>query len=354
MKLSLSSSPHAHVRRDTGAVMRIVCYAAIPGILAQCFFFGWGVFIQLALAIASAVVAEAIVLGIRKKNIERTLSDCSAVLSALLLAVSIPPLAPWWVIVIGTMFSIIVVKQLYGGLGFNMFNPAMVGYVMLLISFPVQMTTWIPPQSLVENSANLLDAASVIFTNFTVEGYSIAQLQVDVDGSSMATPLDHIKTAVTSGQTYSESLISPIMNGAWGVGWGWVNIAFLLGGLAMLRLNIISWHIPGSMIASVLVFSLFFYAISPDQYPSPYFHLINGSVIFGAFFIATDPVSASTTPLGRIIFGAFIGFWIVIIRLFGSYPDAIAFAVIIMNMAVPLIDYYTQPRTYGHKPNKSG
>lgn len=349
MKLSLSSSPHTHVRRDTGAVMRIVCYAAIPGILAQCFFFGWGVLVQLALGIISALVAEAIVLGIRKKNIERTLADYSAVLTALLLAVSIPPLAPWWIIVIGTMFSIIIVKQLYGGLGFNMFNPAMVGYVMLLISFPVQMTTWLPPQSLVENSTSLLDAASVIFTNFTTEGYSISQLQVDIDGVSMATPLDQVKTAIISGQTYSESLFSPIMNGAWGLGWAWVTMAFLIGGVAMIRLNIITWHIPGSMIASVFIFSLFFYAISPDQYPSPLFHLINGSVIFGAFFIATDPVSASTTPLGRVIFGAFIGFWIVVIRLFGSYPDAIAFAVIIMNMAVPLIDYYTQPRTYGHK-----
>ena len=354
MRLSLSSSPHAHIRRDTGAVMRIVCYAAIPGILAQCLFFGWGVLIQLGLGIITAIAAEATILALRKKNLERTLADYSALLTALLLAVSIPPLAPWWVIVIGTVFAIVVVKQLYGGLGFNMFNPAMAAYVMLLISFPVQMTTWMPPQSLVENSTTLIDASLVIFTGFTAEGYSIAQLRVDFDGISMATPLDHVKIAIMSGQTYSESLLNPILKGAWGIGWGWINIAFLAGGLAMLRLNIITWHIPGSIIISVLVFSFIFYLISPDQAPSPYFHLINGSVIFGAFFIATDPVSASTTPRGRIVFGAFIGFWVVIIRLFGSYPDAIAFAVIIMNMAVPLIDYYTQPRTYGHKPSQRG
>ena len=352
MKLSLSSSPHHHIRRDTGAVMRIVCYAALPGIFAQVIFFGWGVLVQLALAIATALLAEAVILGMRKKNIERALSDYSALLTALLLAVSIPPLAPWWVIVIGCLFAIIIVKQLYGGLGYNMFNPAMAAYVMLLISFPVQMTTWLPPQSLVENSVSFIDAASVIFTNFTAEGYSISQLQVSIDGVSMATPLDHVKTALISGQTYSESLQSDILQGAWGMGWGWVSIAFLLGGVAMIKLKVISWHIPGSMILSVAVCSSLFYLVAPDQFASPYFHLINGSVIFGAFFIATDPVSASTTPLGKIVFGAFIGFWIVIIRLFGSYPDAIAFAVVIMNMAVPLIDYYTQPRTYGHKPDR--
>ena len=168
MKLSLASSPHQHVRRDTGAIMRLVCYAAIPGIIAQTLFFGWGVLIQLGLAIVTAIAAEACVLGIRHKNIERAITDCSAILTALLLAVSIPPLAPWWVIVIGTLFAIVLVKQLYGGLGFNLFNPAMAAYVMLLISFPMQMTTWLPPQSLVETSTGLMDAIFVIFTNYTV------------------------------------------------------------------------------------------------------------------------------------------------------------------------------------------
>lgn len=349
MKLSLSSSPHQHVRRDTGSVMRLVCYAAIPGILAQLVFFGWGVLVQLLLAIVTALVTEAAILKLRGRPCSRTLLDFSAVLTALLLAISIPPLAPWWIVVIGTVFAIGLVKQLYGGLGFNMFNPAMAAYVMLLISFPVQMTTWLPPQSLVEQTTSFWDAIYVVFTDYTAEGYNIAQLQVNVDGVSMATPLDHVKTALTTGLTYTESLTNPILSGASGVGWFWVNIAFLAGGLFMLQQRLISWHIPGSMIVSVIVVSGFFYMINPDAYASPYFHLINGSVMLGAFFIATDPVSASTTPMGRIVFGAFIGFWIVVIRLFGNYPDAVAFAVIIMNMAVPLIDYYTQPRTYGHK-----
>ncbi len=349
MKLTLSSSPHHHVRRDTGSVMRLVCYAAFPGILAQALFFGWGVFVQLALAIATALITEALILKMRGRQASSALMDFSAVLTALLLAISIPSVAPWWIVVIGTVFAIGLVKQLYGGLGFNMFNPAMAAYVMLLISFPVQMTTWLPPQSLVENSLSLWDAFFVVFTDYTAEGYSIAQLQVNVDGVSMATPLDHVKTAMTTGLTYTEALGTPILSGSSGIGWFWVNLAFLGGGLFLLQQRVISWHIPGSMIVAVFVVSGFFFMLNADAYASPYFHLINGSVMLGAFFIATDPVSASTTPLGRIVFGAFIGFWIVIIRLFGNYPDAIAFAVIIMNMAVPLIDYYTQPRTYGHK-----
>ncbi|MDM7860020.1 electron transport complex subunit RsxD [Alteromonas sp. ASW11-36] len=349
MKLSLASSPHQHVRRDTGAVMRLVCYAALPGILAQVVFFGWGVLVQLILAGITAVAAEAVILMLRKKPIKRTLQDYSAVLTGLLLAISIPPLAPWWIIVLGTCFAIIIVKQLYGGLGFNMFNPAMAAYVMLLISFPVQMTNWLPPQSLVENNASLLDAVWVVFTGYTVEGYSVAQLKVDIDGISMATPLDHVKTALMSGQTVAEATNVSFMYGTTGAGWVWVTLAYLFGGLALIQQRVITWHIPGSMIAAVALVSLLFYVVSPDNYASPYFHLINGSVIVGAFFIATDPVSASTTPRGRLVFGALIGFWIVIIRIFGNYPDAVAFAVVIMNMAVPLIDYYTQPRTYGHR-----
>ncbi|WP_100655695.1 electron transport complex subunit RsxD [Alteromonas flava] len=349
MKLSLTSSPHQRIRRDTGQVMRLVCYAMLPGILAQLIFFGWGILLQLALAIFSAVVAEACILKLRKKPLQRTLKDYSAVLTGALLAISIPPLAPWWLVVIGSLFAIVVVKQLYGGLGFNMFNPAMAAYVMLLISFPVHMSNWLPPQSLTYESVSFFDAVAVVFTQYTVEGYSLAQLQSNIDGVTMATPLDHVKTALLSGQTYPEALNSEIFIGSLGAGWLWVSLAYLLGGIVLLQQRVINWQIPFGLLAGVAVFSCFFYLLNPDGYPSPLFHLLNGSAIIGAFFIATDPVSASTTPRGRLVFGVLIGFWIVIIRLFGNYPDAVAFAVVIMNMAVPLIDYYTQPRTYGHK-----
>jgi len=347
--LSLSSSPHLHNRRDTGQVMRLVCYAAIPGILANVWFFGFGILVQTALAILTALLTEGVIMELRKKQTERILKDYSAVLTALLLAISIPALAPWWVIVIGTFFAIAIVKQLYGGLGYNMFNPAMAAYVMLLISFPVQMTSWLPPLSIAEQSHTLWDAIHTIFTGFTSTGFSVEQLKVGVDGSTMATPLDTVKTALLQGYTVTEAQANMVFDGQYGKGWFWVAMAYLAGGLLLIKTKVINWHIPGSMLASAALLSLVLFLVDGDQYASPLFHIFNGSLVLGAFFIATDPVSASTTIKGRLIFGAAIGLWVIIIRNWGGYPDAIAFAVLIMNMAVPLIDYYTQPRTYGHK-----
>lgn len=348
-KLSVASSPHHHNQRDTGAVMRLVIYAMIPGIIVQAIMFGYGVLIQLLLAIITAVVTEIAILELRKKNSERAFKDCSAMLAAMLLAISIPPLAPWWIIVIGTFFSIAIVKQLYGGLGFNIFNPAMAGYVMLLISFPVQMTAWMPPVSLTEQSIGLWDTIYTVFTGYTASGYSITQLQTTIDGVTMATPLDHVKVALNEGYIVSEALSDGLFSGSIGAGWGVVSFAYLLGGLFLLKAKVINWHIPISMIVMALITAGVLYIADTSTHASPWFHLVNGSLIIGAFFIATDPVSSSTTNKGRLIFGAAIGFWIIVIRTWGGYPDAIAFAVVLMNMAVPLIDYYTRPRTYGHK-----
>lgn len=352
-KLQLASSPHHHNQRDTGQVMRLVMYACTPGILMQLWFFGVGVLIQVALGMLTAVITEALIAELRKKNTERVLKDSSAALAGLLLGICIPPLAPWWVIVIGSFFAIAVVKQAYGGLGFNMFNPAMAGYIMLLISFPVQMTSWLPPLSLAQQSFSVLDAIYTIFTGFTADGYSIAQLRVGYDGLSMATPLDHIKTQLVEGYTVGEALQSNIFSGSWGIGWAPISIAYLAGGIMLLKLKVINWHIPISMLTAAMIVSLFLYLLDSSQYASPIFHLLNGSLIIGAFFIATDPVSASTTNNGRLIFGASIGAWIIIIRTWGNYPDAVAFAVVLLNMAVPLIDYYTRPRTYGHRLKSS-
>lgn len=328
--------------------MRLVIYCALPGFLLQMLFFGWGVLIHFALAAITAIVCEVVILELRKKDFEHALGDFSAVLTALLLAVSIPPLAPWWITVLGTFFAIVIVKQLYGGLGFNLFNPAMAAYVALLISFPVQMTAWLPPQSLAENSHNLFDALSVIFTGFSIDGYSINQLRAGLDGFTMATPLDTLKTDLTLGNTYQEVLTKPIFDGETGIGWFWINLAYLAGGLILLKTKVINWHIPVSMLAAIFVLSAIFSIYEPDYFASPWFHLFSGGTMLGAFFIATDPVSASTTNKGRLIFGAAIGVWVYVIRNWGGYPDAIAFAVLFMNMTVPLIDYYTRPRTYGH------
>jgi electron transport complex protein RnfD len=355
MKFRLASSPHQHIRRDTGQVMRLVILALVPGILMQTWFFGWGTIIQIVLAVITAVATEAAILELRKRDFERALKDYSAILAAILLAVSIPPFAPWWVIVIGTFFAISIVKQLYGGLGFNVFNPAMAAYVMLLVSFPVQMTQWLPPMNLAQYSHDFMDALYAVFTGFSVEGFSLAQLKTDIDGVTMATGLDTVKTGLAQGFTFSEMIDSPIFDSVisgLGVASSWVTLSYLLGGLYLLKQKIINWHIPVSMIMGLFVCSMIMSLVDSDLYPSSLFHLFNGSIIIGAFFIATDPVSASTTNKGRLIFGAAIGVWVYLIREWGGYPDAVAFAVLIMNMAVPLIDYYTRPRTYGHSSNK--
>lgn len=351
MSLLMTSSPHQHQKRSTATIMRLVMLCTIPGIIAQTWFFGWGTIIHLVLACVVAVVTEASILELRKRNIELAIKDSSALLTALLLAISIPPFAPWWITVIGTFFAIAIVKQLYGGLGFNLFNPAMAAYIALLISFPVQMTSWAPPFSVAEQPQTFVDAWSIIFTQYSSEGFSVSQMRSGIDGFTMATPLDQVKTAISHHLTVDEALQTGIFSQGWSIGWMWVSIAYLVGGLALLKMRIISWHIPVSMMASLALIALVFHLLGQDQFGSPLFHLLNGSAILGAFFIATDPVTAATSNKGRLIFGAAIGFWIYVIRTWGGYPDAVAFAVVIMNMAVPVIDYYTKPIAYGHRSN---
>lgn len=349
MQLSLSSSPHKHSHKSLSELMLKVAFAASLGVACQAYFFGFGVIIQLLLAIITAIAAEAFVLKLRKRNIKSALSDYSAVLTAVLLAISIPPLAPWWVIVIGTAFAIIFVKQLYGGLGFNLFNPAMAGYVLLLISFPVQMTTWSPPIELAFNQHTLLDEISVIFTGITQSGLTTEQLRLGVDGVSMATPLDTLKTSLSKGLTTSESLQNPIFGELAGIGWQWVNLGYLIGGVYLLKARVINWHIPVSFLASLAICASIGVMFHPGVSTGPVLHLFSGATMLAAFFIATDPVSASTTNKGRLIYGALIGLLVYLIRTYGGYPDAVAFSVLLLNMAVPLIDFYTQPKVYGAK-----
>ncbi|GEM77279.1 electron transport complex subunit RsxD [Vibrio sagamiensis] len=348
MSFFIASSPHAHNRRNTADLMKWVALCAIPGLIAQSYFFGWGTLIQLVFAIIVAVSLEFTVMLIRKRSPMRALRDNSAIVTAWLLAISIPPWSPWWLIVIGLFFAIIVAKHLYGGIGQNLFNPAMVAYVVLLISFPVQMTSWSAPVSLITQHTGFIDTFSLIFTGYNFDGLSLQQVRSGVDGFTMATPLDTFKTGLMSGSTPSEVLTQPIFDGLAGVGWQWVNIAYFIGGVIMLKKRIIQWYIPVAFLASLVLFSTIFSLITPGETASPLLHLLSGATMLGAFFIATDPVSASTTVKGRLIFGALIGGLVFIIRSWGGFPDGVAFAVLIANMCVPLIDYYTKPRTYGH------
>ncbi len=316
-----------------------VLLALIPAVIAMVYFFGPAVLINIVIAVVVAVISEMLMLRLRGRPIKPFLSDGSATVTAVLLAIAIPPLSPWWLTVIGVSFAIVFAKHLYGGLGYNPFNPAMIGYVLLLISFPVEMTTWLPVNSLAEQAPGWLAAFSVIFTG-EYQG-------MGMDAFSGATPLDHMKTQIGMMRSPEYVASQPLYGLFGGIGWEWINIWFALGGLWLMFRKVISWHVPMAMIGSLLAISTITWLIAPQVTGSPLFHLLSGGFMLGAFFIATDPVSGSTTLRGRIVFGAGVGLLVYIIRVWGGYPDAVAFAVIMMNMLVPLVDYYTQPKVYG-------
>lgn len=335
----MHSSPQISQNASVTRLMLSVIYALIPGTLVYVHFFGWGVLINMLLASITALVCEALMLKLRQRPLKPFLLDGSALLTALLLALAIPTLAPWWLPVLGAAFAIVVAKQLYGGLGYNPFNPAMVGYAMLLIAFPREMTAWLPADL---HQLGFLDNLRYTFLNLLPTGQSY-------DALTMATPLDTVKTQTGLGVAIEQlrqgnaSLFGAIA----GLGWEWINLMFLLGGIALIYLRIINWRIPATMLASLAILAGIFYLYDSQLHASPLFHLFSGAAMLGAFFIATDPVTAATTPRGQLIYGAGIGILVYVIRSWGGYPDAIAFAVLLMNMAVPTIDYYTKPRVFG-------
>jgi len=342
MEFPTQSSPYLPSGNDVGRLMRQVMLGLIPGALCLLWFFGWGVLLNLLVASATAVAAEAAMLKLRGRPVQPVLADGSALLTGLLLGLALPPLAPWWIPFIGAVFAIVVAKQLYGGLGYNPFNPAMVGYVVLIISFPLQMTLWSAPRGVGPDMLSLLDTLSLVFGQLPPDG-------VTLDAVTMATPLDSYKTQIGQNLTWSEIVSGPLFGQFAGHGWEWVNLAFLLGGLWLWRTRAIHWQIPCGMLAGLFVTALLFYVADADSFASPLFHLFSGATMLGAFFIATDPVSAATTVRGRLYYGAGIGVLVYVIRTWGGYPDGVAFAVLLMNMAAPTIDHYTQPRVFGHK-----
>jgi len=350
MVFKIASSPFTHNQRNTSRIMMLVCLATVPGIITQWYWFGSGTLIQVLLGIAAALFAEALVLQLRKKSPRAYLKDNSALLTGLLLGISIPPIAPWWMVVLGTVFAIIIAKQLYGGLGHNPFNPAMIGYVVLLIAFPVQMTTWLPPNTLAAIAPGPLDSLNLIFHGITSSGQVLQEYRLDIDGISQATPLDTFKTGLHSGRSAESLLQLPLFSGTLaGVGWQWVNLAYLAGGVFLLARGTIRWHMPVAFLATLALCSTLGWLIAPDKCLPPLTMLFSGATMLGAFFILTDPVTASTTDRGRLIFGALVGLLVWLIRTSGGYPDGVAFAVLLGNITVPLIDYYTRPRPYGHR-----
>jgi len=342
MRFPSVTSPHISQPNDVRTVMGWVIAALLPGALALAWYFGIGVLVNMAIATLTAVACEALAMRLRGRKAGPVLRDLSAVVTALLFALAIPPLLPWWLTVLGVAFAILVAKHLYGGLGYNPFNPAMAAYALLLISYPLQMTSWLPPGMLAQGPLSPWETVQTIFTG-SPPG------ELTWDAISMATPLDEMRTKLGMGLTITEIRTSPLWGDFGGRGWEWVGNWFLVGGLLLLWKRVISWQIPVGMLGSLLLLAGLFWSIDPQVHPFPAFHLFSGGAILGAFFIATDPVTAATTPKGKLLFGAGIGALVFVIRTWGGYPDAVAFAVLLMNMAAPTIDHYTQPRIFGER-----
>ena len=343
MALLRITSPHAHGPLTTATVMRMVLLATLPGLLALTYFFGFGTLVNILFGCMVAVACEAAVLKLRKRPLGFYLNDASALVTATLLGIALPPYAPWWLILVGVAFAILIAKHLYGGMGYNPFNPAMVGYVVLLISFPLEMTTWAAPLGISPGSTpGLLQALQACFT------------PMSIDITTMATPLDLLKQ--NQSLLIEDLWLQDPLFGRWaGRGWEWANIGFLAGGLWLLYKRIFTWHAPIAMLASLgLLSALFYDSGSSASAGSPLFHLLSGATMLGAFFIVTDPVTSAVSNRGRLIYGAAIGALVFIIRVWGNYPDAIAFSVLIMNFAAPFVDHYTQPVTYGHRNEEGG
>jgi len=233
-----------------------------------------------------------------------------------------------------------VAKQLYGGLGNNVFNPAMVGYVVVLVSFPQVMTQWLPPRGLAEFTPGLTETLQAIFTGQLPAARTW-------DAITQATPLDLLKTGMDAGNMVPEIRRAPVFGDFGGLGWEWIANWYLLGGLYLLYRRIITWHVPVAVIGTVVLLSLPAFLVDPANNPVPLQHIFSGALVLGAFFIATDPVSGCTSARGRLWFGAGVGIITLVIRRWGGYPDGIAFGVLLMNMAAPLIDRYTRPRAFG-------
>jgi len=336
------SSPFIAQPSSVSQIMLRVLLALVPGIALYVWYFGPAILVSITLASITALATEAAMLKLRKRPIKPFLSDNTALLTAWLLALSIPPLAPWWMVVVGTAFAIAVSKHLYGGLGSNPFNPAMIGYAVLIISFPVHMTHWLTPHALGGVELSFIEQLNYIFNG-------VLPNNLTLDAITMATALDTLKTQLHLGLSVSDIRDMPIYGRLAGKGSEMVAIGFAIGGLYLIFTRIISWHLPVAYLAALFATAGIFHLIDPQHYVTPLFHWFSGAAMIGAFFIITDPVTSPTTAKGKIIFAVGAGVLTYLIRAFGGFPDGMAFATLLMNLCVPLIDAYTQPKVFGKK-----
>ena len=343
MEFERREAPYLRPSADVPTMMLHVLVALVPAALAHIWYFGPGFLFNLIVATAFCLGGEALMMHLRGRDVETALSDYSAIVTAALLAFALPSMTPWWVTATGSLFGIVVGKHLYGGVGFNVFNPAMVGYVVILVAFPMELNLWVAPRmgDIDYEHLTILQTLKYTLTGAYPAGYTF-------DAISRATPLDAVQSGLRGMRTFAELRINPMMGDFGGRGWEWIGNFIAIGGAWLLLKKIIRWQIPTGVLAGVLIPAGIMYMVDPGSNASPGFHLFSGATILCAFFIATDPVSAATSPKGRLIYGLGIGLLIFAIRRWGSYADGVAFAVLIMNMATPAIDYLTRPHIVGH------
>ncbi|WP_454457193.1 RnfABCDGE type electron transport complex subunit D [Thauera phenylacetica] len=332
-------SPYVRKPVSVQRTMGLVLLALVPGIVAHVVFVGTGVLVNLAISTLTAVAAEALMLRLRKRPVGIAVADLSAVVTAWLVTLCFPPIVPWWLTVCAVLVAIVAVKHLYGGLGQNPFNPAMIAYCSMIVAFPALMSQWPPAGQL----------------SFDTQLSLILGGPRDIDGITGATALDALRTGLRSGvQTVDKVLEGSAFGALGGRGWEWVSIGYVAGGLFLLAMRIITWHMPVAFIGVLAAIAGLFWLVDPGHFASPLFHLASGGAMLAAFFIVTDPVSGATTPRGKLLFAGGIALIAWLIRNFGAYPEGIAFGVLLMNMCVPLLDMKTQPRVFGHRHDLEG
>ncbi len=349
MEFERSEAPYGRPESSVESVMLQVLLALLPAGVAHVWFFGPGLIFNVLVAVLFCTGAEALMVRLRGQDPREVLSDYTAVVTAVLLAFCLPSLTPWWVTATGSVFAIVVAKHLYGGVGFNLFNPAMAGYVAVLVSFPGEMAFWLAPRM---GDIDYTHPSVLQTAWFTLSGNLPATL--DYDALARATPLDLMKSGLANMQTAAEIRAEPLMGDFGGRGWEWIGNFIAIGGGWLLLRRVIRWQIPLGVGIGLLAPATLLYLVDAGSNASPGFHLFSGATLLGAFFIATDPVSAATSTTGRLVYGVGIGLLIFAVRRWGAYADGVAFAVLFMNMLVPLIDRYTRPHIVGHGQLETG
>lgn len=334
------SSPYVHSKQHSSKIMLWVILALLIAVVVKTYYFGFGVVIELGISLLVAIFIDILIAKMRSQSCFSYLKDLTSVVSAVIFALSIPAYLPFWVNIIGISFGLIFAKYVYGGLGQNQFNPAMIGFVAVLIGFPGLMSQNLVVLSDLGIDFKFMDAFSLIFSGVNLDGLSLEKLNLlaNSDALSGATPLNALKIAMNAQTSFNNS---GLFHGFWQV-----NLAYITGAILLILLKVIRLYIPVLFILTYSILTLIAHLIAPENFMALDFMLLNGSVFMGAFFIVTDPVGTPTELKGKLIYVCVTASLLWVIRNFSSFPDGMAFAVLLGNILVPLIDHYIAPIQY--------